>query len=283
MHNKTFCIITSQGTYSLRVYNYKKSDQITFECALLQHLKGLPVPQLVKFGKKYTTMIDGKHAILYQYIPGKQLQSFTSHQLHAVGIFLARFHNRGKTFVWRKPRYKFYDLPDKKIMKFASIARKAHAPYLAYLPEIIKDLKANRLFPSLPEGPIHVDVKPENVLFYKGKLSGVLDFDNSYIGPYLLDLAKSMVWFGTKRKRFDIKAALHIYRGYSFVRKLTIKEHRELYKAIKFAFLSHVFVDYYMYAIRATTKKYFDFIVNELYVTYKAFTMDEEEFYSIFK
>ncbi len=281
-HNQTFKVVTDKSVFTLRLYKYKKLPDIKFEIALLNLLRGLPVPKLVKRNKRYYTQIDGKYAILYTFIPGTHLQTYTTKQLKEVGGFLAKFHTRGEKFIWRKPRYKFYNLPDSKIKRFAALAKRAHVPFLKILPSIICELRENRLHPELPQGPIHVDVKPENVLFDNGKLSGVLDFDNSYIGPYLLDLAKAMVWFGTRKKKFHLRDAAMVYKGYVRKRKLSTLEHNEFYKAVKFAFLSHVFVDYYMYAIRATTKEYFDFIVNELYKAYRSFTLTKEEFSAIF-
>ncbi len=281
-HNQTFKVEAEKGVFSFRVYQYKKPSSISFEIALLTTLHGLPVPRPVKLGKGCLLRWKGKYCILYHYLPGAHLRSFSPRQLAEVGGFIADFHNKGKRFRWRKPRYQFYHLPDSKIKRFAAIARRARVPYLQHLPIIIKELRENRLRTTLPRGPIHVDIKPENVLFYHGRLSGVLDFDNAYIGPSLLDLAKAMVWFGTKRRRFDVEAARSVYAGYTKKRRLTPQEYAELYKAVKFAFLSHIFVDYYMRAIKATSKTYFDFIVKGLYASYLTFTMAEKEFYRLF-
>ena len=282
-HNQTYKVDAEKGMFSLRIYNYKKPPQINFEVSLLNVLKGLPVPQLVaRSDGKYSAKTGQKYAILYHFLPGGHLNHFTATQLQEVGRFIGQFHTRGQKFQWNKPRYQFYDLPDAKIRKFEFISRKNKVPHLEYLPTIIKELKENRLSSALPQGPIHVDIKPENALFYREKMSGIIDFDNSYIGPLLLDLAKSMVWFGTRNKRFHVNDALNIYYGYIQERKLTEQEHAQLYKAIKFAFLSHIFVDYYMRAMRKTSKEYFEFIINDLYAAYQTFAMTEGEFYSLF-
>ena len=57
----------------------------------------------------------------------------------------------------------------------------------------------------------------------------------------------------------------------------------ECHKALKFAFLSHIFVDYYMRAIKATSKEYFDFIINDLYTAYKTVVLCKTEFYELLK
>jgi homoserine kinase type II len=281
LHNDTYHMKTSKGEFSLRVYNYKKPSQILFELAILEKLKGMKVPQLVRLNKGFIEKFNGKYVILYKYLPGDHLQQFSHEQLRDVGRFIGEYHQKCENFSWSKYRYQFYNLPDWKIKKFEQISRKAKLKYLDKLPAIIKDLKASRLSRSLPRGPIHVDIKPENVLFHKGKLSGVLDFDNAFIGPFILDLAKSIVWFGTRNKQFHVREALQIYRGYVEKRKLTKDEYSALYDAIKFAFLSHVFVDYQMRAIGATTQEYFEFIVNDLYKSYLTFQMSKKEFYQL--
>jgi len=112
--------------------------------------------------------------------------------------------------------------------------------------------------------------------------SGVIDFDNAYRGPLLLDLAKSMVWFGLDRNHFSVKNARDIYRGYVSSQKLTMLEYKELYRMLKFAFASHLYVDFYMKAIGKIPASYFNFLMNDFYGAYKHFssTCDEKEFYS---
>ena len=282
-HNQTFLVTSSKGKFSLRIFNYKKPAQIRFEIAILLLLKGLDAPQLVELNNGFIEKFGKKYVIAYRYLPGKHLLSFNSPQLNEVGEFIADFHNRCKGFTWKKWRYQFYYLPDWKINKFERISKKAGLKHLELLQSIISELKENRLPRSLPRGPIHVDIKPENTLFQNGKLSGVIDFDNSFVGPLVLDLAKSMVWFGTSKKKFILNDALQVYYGYIKNKPLSKEEFSVLYKAIKFAFLSHIFVDYYMRAIKATSEEYFEWIINDLYESYLSFELSEQEFYETLK
>lgn len=70
----------------------------------------------------------------------------------------------------------------------------------------------------------------------------VIDFDNAYEGPLLLDLEKTMAWFDTHGKKFSVEDALEVHRGYLQQRPLNDEETEHLYAALKFAFLSHVFL-----------------------------------------
>lgn len=281
--NKTYLVTTSSGRYCVRVYQHKAPDEIAFELALLNHLSNLPAPRLQPIGKRYYGTIDGRPATVYDYIEGAQLRVFSERQLFEVGRWLARFHVRGLTFKWPGRRFRFYDLPPRRIKRVVRLAKQRRLPHRRLLPRLVYDLRRYAPPPSLPQGPIHVDVKPENVLFNHGHLSGVLDFDNSYIGPYLLDVATSMVWFGVRRARFDLRPATALYRGYTSVRRLTKPEYRHLYRLLRYKFVSHVFVDYYMRAAKVTTASYFLWVVRNIYSAYKHFDISSEQFYSFLK
>ena len=276
--NDTYKVVSDKGDFSLRIYNFKKQSEIEFEVAVLACLKDLKVPRLVMLNQGFIENFNDKHAIVYDYLPGEELELFTPDQLRDIGAFIGEFHNRCANFVWKKKREQFYNMPDGKIEKYARACQEARVPYLDLLPQLIKELKANRLSRKLPQGPIHVDIKPENVLFHNGKLSGILDFDNSFIGPFILDLAKSMVWFGTQNKKFTLESTIPLYTGYASKRILNQLEKEELYKAIKFAFLSHVFVDYYMRSIGGISQDYFEFMVTYFYAAYNTFGITKEEF-----
>jgi Ser/Thr protein kinase RdoA (MazF antagonist) len=281
--NTIYRIKSEKGDFCLRLANWHDKDHVLYEALLLARARGPNIPDIIKVRGSYVVKVGSYYGTLYRYIPGKHRTTFSKSQLIQLGKFLAQYHKRTKGFTWPKPRYEFYNIPDKKINLYVRVAKKAKLKYLNMLPGIVADLKHNRLNSNLPKGPIHVDIGPRNVLFYKGNLSGVLDFDNSYIGPLILDLGKTIMFFASRKGKFDIRKALIIYKAYAKERKLSKQEYAELYKAIKFAFLSHVFVDYYIRAIKVTPQWYFEYIVNDLYKSYKAFNISENEFYMLFK
>ena len=157
----------------------------------------------------------------------------------------------------------FYDLPLAKIQRIKHEILASDIPYKEKIDDIAKELEAVSLNSHLPSGPIHVDVKPDNVLFEGDILSGVLDFDNAYIGPFILDVAKSMIWFGLEGKKFGFEKSVAICKGYEKIRPLTELEKKELVNVIRFAFFSHVFIDYSMYVNGKTELPYFEFIVKD--------------------
>ncbi len=277
--NITFHVITGRGEYCLRVYREKTPREFGFELALLNDIRGLPAPRLHRFGSRWWTRIDGHYAVVYDYIPGNQRTKFTTRQLEDVGEFLGRFHRRTRVFWWSGTRKKYYDISDRRIERIVRLAQTRRVPFLEHLPYMAEELRKWRLNPRLPNGPIHVDVKPENVLFESGRLSGVIDFDNSYLGPLMLDLATSMVWFGLSGHTFDLAQAAAVYRGYRRKRRLTSLEYQELYRVLRFKFVSHVFIDYEMRAKKAVSEEYLAWLVNNLYRAYRHLAITEKQFY----
>jgi homoserine kinase type II len=277
--NDSYKIKNVNGLFTLRIYKDKKIKNIKFEVFLLNKISHLPVPKIIKIpGKGYIFKIKDRYAIIYKYIKGKSLNKINYDQLGQVGKFLAKFHIAGKNFLYKAQRDKFYFLPINKIKKIQNFCLNKKTKNNFILNKVVNDLSSLCLDNNLPKGPIHVDIKPENVLFYRSKLSGVIDFDNSYIGPYVFDLAKSMVLFGSKNKKFEIKKSLKIIKNYIIYRKLNYIERRGLYKNIKFAFLSHIIIDFYMYNLGKRSKKYFNYIVKDFYKSYQNFNITENKF-----
>lgn len=277
--NESYYVKTGQGEYVLRIYRYKKEKEIAFETSLLGRLTGLPVPEIVPVRGKEIIKVGLYPAIIYKYIPGESLKSITLNQRKDVGKTLAEIHSRTKDFKWSGKRNEYYNFTSNKINLFSRTVAKSRIPLKGRFQEIKDDIIRYRLSLSLPNGGIHVDIKPENVLFYKGRLNGIIDFDNSYIGPLVLDLAKTMMWFGLYDKKMNLTYARDIYRGYKSVRKLTALEYEALYKTIMFAYASHLFDVFYMASLKKNTMRYFRFLMNNLYSSYKNFTVSKQDFY----
>lgn len=281
--NRTYLAEVDKGQYCVRVYQHRTPRELAFEIDLLNHLCDLPVPRLHKVGNRYYGIVSGHPATVYEYIKGRQQHSFSTRQLEQVGEFLGAFHSKTRRFHWRGRRFGIYELSERRINHIVRIARARHVPYQRYIPAMVNDLRKWRLNSRLPQGPIHVDVKPENVLFDRGRLSGVIDFDNSYMGPLMLDLATSIVWFGLVGRRIDLSRAAAVYRGYQQKRRLTTLEHRELYRVLRYKFVSHVFADFGGYVRHAVSKQYLLWLINNLYWVNRHLTISEQQFYRVIR
>ena len=282
--NEVYFVKLPNGKCILRIYKHWSYNEVKTGIKVFA-VKGLPIPKLVSTKGKKIFLFKSKPAIVYEYIEGSRKLSPDTQELFEVGQFLASLHMGTKKLGATSSANKFYHLPSNRIKKIHKFVSKTKVPYQNMLPWIESALNKFALTAKLPKSLIHVDVKPNNVLFKSGHLAGVLDFDNSYYGPMILDLAKSMAWFGfsSNYKKFNLKRAAIIYKGYISKRRLSTTEKENLFSAFNFAFLSHAFVEYYMFAQKKVSLKYFNFIVNVFLKTYTKTNITEEQFNKIVK
>lgn len=74
---------------------------------------------------------------------------------------------------------------------------------------------------GLPSGLIHADLFPENILFERDKLTGIVDFEAAGCGPFLFDIAVCLHACCHAGLSFDRKRVRHFISGYQSQRTLT--------------------------------------------------------------
>ena len=79
---------------------------------------------------------------------------------------------------------------------------------------------------DLPIGYIHADIHDDNVLFASDeeKLLAVLDFDDMYVGPLLIDLAMTLCLWCSVGCRFNFAYAREFLRVYQVERQMPLTE-----------------------------------------------------------
>src|SRR3989344_1840614 len=168
---------------------------LVHEIDLLNHLKSLPVPHYIRSrDQQYLEDFKGYAVSVYRFIEGRQPKTLTPKMLRQLGQFVGEFHNIGARF--KKVmlgRRRFYDLN----------------------PEVMLGVKNNRLPRGLPRGPIHVDIKPDNELFVGEKLTGVIDFGNTYEDAFIFDVGKTIMWNCVKRGKLEKNLISEFLNGYS--------------------------------------------------------------------
>lgn len=253
--NLTFLIFTDKSKYILRLCGTKAKGrdrthkEILSEIKLLNFLfkNRIPVPNPIKLNNKFVISrksilggkIDKRHGICYEYLEKRAVKNPSSVQCFAVGEILGKIHNLTSNFKCQYKR-RSWDLESTK----------------GYFKEVKDDLKNKFLqkhkfvesietafdylnFPEkLPSGVIHEDLGKRHVLFKNNKISGILDWDRSYYGKFILDLGQAIRgWCFDNWKRFNKEKFYSVLRGYESQRKLTSLEKKYLLKSIKFAFI----------------------------------------------
>jgi homoserine kinase type II len=271
--NYVYAIRTTTGRYVLKVIirnNYQ--NRVQYEVDLLNRMKGLPTPQLLKTQEgQYLPLINGENRVLlYKWLPGKQAKKITSAMLGQVGKFLGRMHRQTKGFRSSASRIELYNINHTKARSIIMYSQKVREKDLkVWLPAMYEGVERYRLPASLPSGAMHIDLKPENTLFEGKKLTGVVDFDNSYNGPLVLDLANTIMWYCSKEGEFNMQAAKIIFKSYDKVRRLSGQERRRFVQALRYAQASHVFVNMYWLALKKLPAWYLRWGIRNIYMTGK--------------
>ncbi|MDD5254130.1 MAG: homoserine kinase [Candidatus Nanoarchaeia archaeon] len=276
--NYSYILTTDKGKFVLRIgKKTKKQEDILFEINLLNSLENSPVPKYVRDLKRnYVNQSMGHNYAVYKYLDGNMPKRISNKVFKQLAYFLAKFHNQTKNFDLSQNRFAWYTFSDERANEFEKYLIKILNPYSPEIYYIKERLLENRLPKELPHGPIHCDVKRHNILAVKGKLTGVVDFDNCQIGPYLLDLAISINWFCTDKNGLDYRKTRKFVKYYEKFRKLGNLERKYLFQAIKYAYLSHEFVDYYVYAKGIISEGYFHF--GRRFFLNAAIKMDKDKF-----
>ena len=206
----------------------------------------LPVPCHKKTGGgKYAILLDGSWVTVYQFLNGKQPKKLTPEMARQLGAFLGAFHKIGQKFTRNLGgRRKFYDLSPTVMQKMHHYTvRQKNAKLRKIVQEVRDGVKRTRPSRNLPSGPIHVDLKPENELFVRQRLSGVVDFGNFYRGPLMIDIGKTIMWNCIKRKKLNRKLVKEFFEGYTSKRSINTAEQAYVKNAVLFAIYSHIYVD----------------------------------------
>lgn len=274
--NKKYLLKTKKGKFVLR-FSIRSAKQLVFEVALLNHVKSLRVPQLKSDEKgNFINFYKKTPFIVYKYIEGANPKKISLALVKQIARFQAHFHKLGFSFkekIDREP-YTYY-LPPEKINRLERRIIKGTPKIYLKQYFIIRDILIGIKLPkNIPSGPIHVDIKPENTLVKNNKLTGILDFDNSYIGPYLVDIGKTLTWYCINGGKLNISSMDSFLREYDKYRPLLKIEKSNLNLFITHAIASHIFIDYYKLTKKIIPAPYLKMLLKEFYpfLTSKSFT-----------
>lgn len=268
-------IFTSRGKFVVSQYQLvskmhpiikKTKNSLQFEIDLANSLRNLPVNRYLK--SKNGLFIENylnSYLMVCNYLPGEHPKSINLKRVYELGKFLGSFHQQGKNFKKEYPdRRKYCELtPDvaKQMDKYA--LKQKHPVLKKALPEIRNGIREFYLPASLPRGPIHVDVKPDNELFIGDKLSGILDFGISYIGPLVLDVGKGILWNCVDKGIISRVRLREFLKGYFLYRILTGTEKKNLKKSILFGIYASIYADLFHIHFGRAPEKYCLFMVKE--------------------
>ena len=226
--NSNYYLQTSTGAYILTLYEKRvERDDLPFYLGLMDHLAraGLRCPTPVRSkGGKLTGILNGRPAAILTFLDGVSLRRPTVELCGKTGRALAELHAAGAGFILTRPNS--FGLAGWKQLA-ADCAAKADSVADGLKSLIDDELEAlEAKWPaSLPEGVIHADLFPDNVLFVDNELSGIIDFYFACCDAFAYDLAVTLnAWCFEADGSFNLTKGRALVTGYQSKRKLEAAE-----------------------------------------------------------
>jgi homoserine kinase type II len=223
IENTNFAVSTTQGEYILTIFETQTAKELHCIFDLLLYLSQnnfpSPIPQACKKGVFLNT-VKGKSAAFFSRLPGCSIDRPSIEQCEEIGIYLAKLHLYGKNFCMKKQ-------DSKKLINWQSVFNKIKLK-LAKDDATLLGSELNFQFSctqlDLPKGIIHADLFRDNVLFYQGKISGIVDFYDASNDFYLFDIAVTANDWCVENNVINQQKLSALLLGYQTIRLLTDNE-----------------------------------------------------------
>lgn len=232
VENTNYRLETTTGRYVLTLFEHRtRADALPFCLGLTEHLagRGYPAPRpMPDRNRAWTGYLNGRPAAIIEWRQGDWLRTPGLDDQRTAGRALARLHLAAADYggqrtnpvgpaVWR-------DLAG----RCAAVADGDDRAMLTRLEQELADM-TRRPLEALPEGPVHADYFPDNILFLNGEISGVIDFYFACIDTLAYDLAIALnAWGFDAAGRADPAAIAAFLAGYESVRPLSRAERAAL-------------------------------------------------------
>ncbi|KFC62550.1 Homoserine kinase [Devosia sp. LC5] len=235
----TLLLETDGGKYVLRYYENRTEQHVDFEVQLFAFLrdKRYPVPAILKSRTgQFAGTYRGKPYVLMELISGEHGRNpndhFDAEQAASVVESVAGLHILTKeyrpqcflnreafdaAYCWRQFQKKHQDLTETE----AGLWFKAELDSLT--------------FPAdMPRGLCHADLNFGNFLLRENEVVAVLDFDMSFYGPLIYDVASLIYWWAMPpADGLRVEVARFIIAEYGKHRPLSDSEKEHLIDALK--------------------------------------------------
>jgi homoserine kinase type II len=232
VENSNFLLHTTTGSYFLTLYEKRVSaNDLPFFLALMAHLAGhgIVCPQPVKTrGDETLGHLAGRPAAIIDFLEGVWPRKPSATHCAAVGQALAKLHLAGRDFPMKRANALsvsgWRPLFDQAQSRADELQHGLRALISAELDHLEKTWPK-----QLPQGVIHADLFPDNVLFLGDKLSGVIDFYFACNDILAYDVAICLnAWCFETDHTFNVTKARAFLNAYGRERQLSEAEQGSL-------------------------------------------------------
>lgn len=206
-------------------------DEIHIFKMLIQNKNKLgfqfPEPYQTRKGTYYVPF-EKKFVLLLSAISGKSLyKNLTAAHYKQIGKALASLHLANITQKITTHRFAHSNLETCYKKQVKTKLPKSFDAILKDIEDRFKKLK--KLRPSnLKSTLIHADLFPDNILWIKNTLHGIIDYEAAGLDSVLFDLCVAFHALCLTQKKLDLKKMKALLQGYESKRKLTANEKKAL-------------------------------------------------------
>ncbi len=220
VENSNFFVYTDTGKFVLTLVESVQEEQLPFILGLVDHLakNDLPCAQPIHLnhGQLFGTLHQ-KPAVLMNCLEGKPLGTPNKKQAAVIGQTLAQFHQLSSSMEMEQYTHIPQWCTELAAIVFPKLCKEKQTLLQHTLMET-GDID----WTTLPSGPVHADLFPDNAMFVEDKLSGLIDFYHACSTPYLYDLSVTLnAWcFNEQTSEFDNQKAQTLLSHYQEIRPL---------------------------------------------------------------
>lgn len=219
--NTSYLLNSTADRYVLTIFEDKNVSEA---CQLGQLLKTLTshhfptTPVLLTSNSEVAILHKKKPIMLKKYIPGKVCEQLDAEMLHQSGKMLAELHQiPAPGFLPKISRYGRKDFSN-------AFGRNIDTGYEKWLGRELQYLNKNIPL-NLPRGLIHGDLFYHNLLFLKGKLKAMIDFEFAAHYFKVFDLGITTIGLCSEDSpNIQFAKAKALIAGYQQIRQLTPAE-----------------------------------------------------------
>lgn len=232
VENSNYLVTTNKNKYILTLIEKRTNpEDLPFYIAFVEHLResGIPCPEIVAdTGGKKIFFLEGKSAIVTEFLEGAWPREISAAHCAAVGTLLGNMHLAGKTFGIKRKNSMAPPAWTSLIHASADKADTIEKGLIPFLETELTHLGKN--WPKLlPKGGVHADLFPDNVFFSGDRVSGVIDFYFSCWETLAYDLMLTMnPWCFDKNGSLDKEKSAALLSAYHKTRPLSRNEIRSL-------------------------------------------------------
>jgi len=231
IENTNYLIKTKKKKFILTIFEKRvHSKDLPFFMKLMYGLSKLnikcPEPLKTKNGK-YLIKLKNKNACIVSFLNGKDKKSLSANECYVIGKNVAKLHKSSK-------KLKLYRKNNLAIPKLKNLLQSISWRIDKVQKNILIDMKQEynyltKFWPKkLNSGIIHCDLFIDNIIFYKKKYYGIIDFyfsANDFLA-YELAICINALCFDKKGKKYLLNKnkSVNLIKGYQSIRNLNQKE-----------------------------------------------------------